>query len=300
MALPLSSRRHVPGDWSRLEYPSGAGVTLRIPGNTAAVYGPGNMAPPSVGHAGERFIVRFPCRILHQPKDPAHMNRISETTEPAQAYNTDMKLSFLIVVALFAASAWAQPNPWFYQPLGQVQQFLQLTDSQLQTVLMNNDAYNQFAMAKQSRISQVQTEIATETAKDTLDPMALGVRYAEIETICRDMKDQATSYQKRNTDILTDPQKAKLQVLQDAMKLAPVISDAQSGNLIGTFNYAPPFFTSASGSTTSGSAIGGIIGGANGCYSPFLFGVLRTGDFTSAPNGNVIPANRTLGGPRRR
>jgi hypothetical protein len=207
-----------------------------------------------------------------------------------------MKLSLPATLLLIVASAWAQPNPWFYQPLGQVQQFLQLTDAQLQTILTNNGEYNQFAMTRQTRISQLQTEIATETAKDTLDPMALGVRYAEIETICREMKDQAASYQKGNTDILTDPQKAKLQVLQDAMKLAPIISDAQSGNLIGTFTYAPLFFTSTSVGTTSGSAIGGFIGPVSGCYSPHSVAVVRTGDFTSAPtNGNVIPASRLSG-----
>jgi hypothetical protein len=200
-----------------------------------------------------------------------------------------MKLSIPSLLLLIVASAWAQPNPWFYQPLAQVKDFLQLSDSQLQTILTNNDAYNLFANTKQTRISQLQTEIATETAKDSLDPVALGVRYAEIETICREMKDQAVTDQKRNTDILSDPQKAKLQVLQDAMKLVPVISDAQYGNLIGAFTYAPPFFTSTSG-TTSGSVIGGIIGPANGCYLPFP--VIRTGDFSSAPNGEVIPANR--------
>lgn len=200
-----------------------------------------------------------------------------------------MKLSFPTIVLLTIASASAQLNP-YYQPLGQVKEFLQLSDSQLQSILTNNDAYNQFAFTKQSRISQVQGEIATQTAKDTLDPLALGIRYAEIETICREMKDQAVMYETKNTAILTDPQKAKLQVLQDAMKLAPVISDAQFGNLIGTFTYAPLFFTSTSGGTTSGSVIGGIIGPANGCYLPFP--VIRTGDFSSAPNGDVIPANR--------
>jgi len=62
-------------DWSRLEYPSGSGVTLRIPGNTAAVYGPGNMAPPSVGHAGERFIWGFHCRGIHHLERGARLIR---------------------------------------------------------------------------------------------------------------------------------------------------------------------------------------------------------------------------------
>jgi len=209
-----------------------------------------------------------------------------------------MKLSLPATLLLVAASGWAQivPNPFSgYKPLGQVQQFLQLTEAQLQTILTNNGDYNQFVMTKQGRISQLQSEIATETAKDTLDPMALGVRYAEIETICRDMKDQAASYQSKNTAILTDPQKAKLQTLQDAVKLAPVIEDAQSGNLIGTVTYAPLFFTSNSIGTTSGSFLGSIIGPASGCYSPFPAAVVRTGDFTGTMNGNVVPANRVFG-----
>lgn len=201
-----------------------------------------------------------------------------------------MKRSTTLVLSLFAASAWGQtvtvPNPWFYQPLGQAQQFLQLTDSQLQTILTNNNDYNQFAMTKQTRISQLQAEIAAETAKDTLDPMALGTRYAEIETTCRELKDQATAYQTKNTAVLTDPQKAKLQVLRDAVNLAPVISDAQSGNLIGSSTYAPLFFTSTSTSVgTSGSVIGGMIGPVGGCYSPS-----RTAVFS----GNIVPPSRYL------
>jgi hypothetical protein len=207
-----------------------------------------------------------------------------------------MKLSLPATLLLIVASTRAQtvPNPFYgYQPLVQVQQFLQLTDAQLQAILANNGEYNQFAMTKQTRISQLQSEIAAETAKETLDPMALGARYAEIETTCREMKDQAVTYQKKNTEILTDPQKEKVQVLQDAMKLAPVISEAQSGNLLGLFAYAPLFFTSTSGGTIGGSIIGGIIGPASSCYSPFPSAVIRTGDFSSTPtNGNVVPANR--------
>jgi hypothetical protein len=208
-----------------------------------------------------------------------------------------MKLSLPAILFLIVACASAQtqtvPNPWFYQPLGQVQQYLQLTDAQLQTILTNNGDYNQFAMTKQTRISQLQTEIAAETAKDSLDPMALGVRYAEIETICRDLKNQAGTYQQKNTSVLTDPQKAKLQVLVDAVKLAPAISDAQSGNLIGSSTYAPLFFTSTSTGTTSGSVIGGILGPVSGCYSPIPTAIVRTGDFTATPtNGAAVPANR--------
>jgi len=206
-----------------------------------------------------------------------------------------MKLPF-VVVAFFTSSMWAQtvPTPWFHQPLSQVQQYLQLTDAQLQTILANNGEYNQLAMTKRTRISQLQTEVAAQTAGEVLDPMSLGTRYVEIETICRELKNEAGTYQQKNAAILTDPQKVKLQALQEAIKLAPVISDAQFGNLIGSSSYAPLFFTSASAfASTSGAVLGGIIGPVSGCNAPVLTGVIRAGDFVRSPaGGNLIPANR--------
>ncbi len=204
-----------------------------------------------------------------------------------------MKLSFSATVVLFAGSAWAQTNPFYsFQPLGQVKQFLQLSDSQLQTILTNNDDYNRWSAEKQSRIRQVQSELADETAKAPLEPYALGIRYAEIETICRQMKERANEYRTRNIDALNQDQKAKLKVLEDAMKLAPIISEAQYGNLAGGLTSAPYAF---SGTSTSigGSVIGAIIGPVNGCYLPFPVGVVRTGGFTSGPN--LIPPSRMLG-----
>jgi len=182
-----------------------------------------------------------------------------------------------------AASSWAQSLPSLYQPLAQVRTFLQLSDAQLQAILSNNGDCNQLAQTKQA-----QSEIAIETAKDMIDPMALGVRYAEIETTCRDLKTQATAYQTKNIAVLADPQKAKLQVLQDALNLAPVISDAESGNLIGSSPNAPMFFTSASIGSSSNSVIGAALGPVSGCYSSDyssgIYRVLRTGALTSSTN----------------
>jgi hypothetical protein len=44
-----------------------------------------------------------------------------------------MKLSLPVSVILFTSAAWAQLSPWF-DPLVQVKQFLQLSDTQLQTI----------------------------------------------------------------------------------------------------------------------------------------------------------------------
>ena len=131
-----------------------------------------------------------------------------------------MKLSIPVTLLLMCASAWAQTDRWFYQPLGQLKDFLQLSDGQLQSILTNNEEHNRWSSEKQTRISQLQTEIAQETAKDRLDPNALGVRYAEVETICREMKDRVNVSRTRNLAVLSQDQKTKLKVLEDAVKLA--------------------------------------------------------------------------------
>ena len=57
----------------------------------------------------------------------------------------------LIPIALSVLSAVAQSNQFYgFQPLSEVKQFLQLTDSQLQTILTNNDEYNRWSADKQS------------------------------------------------------------------------------------------------------------------------------------------------------
>ncbi len=196
-----------------------------------------------------------------------------------------MKLSIPVTLLLMCASAWAQTDRWFYQPLGQLKDFLQLSDGQLQSILTNNEEHNRWSSEKQTRISQLQTEIAQETAKDRLDPNALGVRYAEVETICREMKDRVNVSRTRNLAVLSQDQKTKLKVLEDAVKLAPIIAQAQGGNLISGFSYPIPYLTSSSGSS-SNTLIGGMIAPTGGCYMPFPAVVMRNGDF-GGTTGNV-------------
>jgi hypothetical protein len=173
----------------------------------------------------------------------------------------------LIICPYFALSAWSQTTtlPPPQQALPQVRQFLGLTDSQVTTILQNNSDYNAFSFQQQRQIQNAQAQIARETAQDQLDPMALGILYAGIEGACRDLRDAAATSQRQNLSILTDAQKAKLNVLNDALKLAPIISEAQSGNLLGSTN-SPPFAFSA----FSSGIISGVLGfpPAPGCASP--------------------------------
>jgi hypothetical protein len=117
-------------------------------------------------------------------------------------------------------------------PFQQLRVYLGLTDTQVSQLLQNLDDYSRLVSQRQERMYQVQSEIRDETAKSPLDPAALGVRYAEIETICRNVRDEAAATQTRNLTVLTDAQKVKLKALEDAMKLQPVISEAQNAGLL--------------------------------------------------------------------
>src|SRR6266566_99027 len=150
-----------------------------------------------------------------------------------------------VLCSSLALSAWSQVQP--SQPLSELQQFLGLTDSQLSAILQNNKNYNTFAFQQQQTIQHAQSQIAAEIAKDPLDPTTIGNLYAGIETTCRALRDKAASSQQLNISVLTDPQKVNLNVLNDALKLAPTISEAQSGNLLESAGIPRFFLNSVSG-----------------------------------------------------
>jgi hypothetical protein len=186
----------------------------------------------------------------------------------------------LLLCPYLAVSAWSQTTtfPTPQQPLSQVKQFLSLTDSQVSAIVQNNNDYNTFSFQQQQTIQHAQAQIAVETAKDQLDPVAIGTLYAGIESACRDLRNKAASSQTQNVSILTDAQKAKLNMLNDAMKLVPTISEAQSGNLLPSPN-APPFAFSA----FSSGIIAGVLGfpSVPGCNVNIPTLAFRSGDFSS-------------------
>jgi hypothetical protein len=221
-------------------------------------------------------------------------DRSGVTDTHEHAYTEAMKpfSTVFVLCPCLVFSAWSQTTlPLPQQPLSQVRQFFGLSDAQVSAILRNNNDFNIFSSQQQRQIQNAQSQIAVEIAKDQIDPMAVGTLYAGIENACRELRDKAATSQKQNISILTDAQRAKLNVLNDAIKLAPVISEAQYGNLLGSVGLSPLFFTSSSG----GASFGVISGAPFGCSSPGL--VIRNGDFGSATfaDGNVIQPGRNLG-----
>ena len=212
----------------------------------------------------------------------------------------------LVLCPWLALSAWSQTTTFApQQALPQVRQFLGLTDSQVTTILQNNNDYNAFSFQQQRQIQNAQSQIAVETAKDSLDPMAIGTLYAGIESACRDLRDKAATSMKQNLSILTDAQKAKLTLLNDAIKLAPIISQAESGDLLGSTGSPPLFFITESLPVTT-RFIPNLVSGVSGCgvtISGLGFGgILSPVPIPPPPaqpgvagmNTTPAPANRTV------
>jgi hypothetical protein len=170
----------------------------------------------------------------------------------------------LIPVLLLIAPAFAQMPVSFFPT--QLKDYLGLTDALAASITKLNSDYTSFNMQKQSRIAQVQRELVVETAKDQLDPMALGLRYVELETIRRELNDQLKKTRTAAVALLNDAQKLKLKALEDAMKLQPTITQAQCENLLDQMPFP-----------------GNIIPASR------ITPVIRTGDFSGVIGGVLIP-----------
>jgi hypothetical protein len=192
--------------------------------------------------------------------------------------NLRLSLSLLILSCISAQAQVIIPGPNPPPPFQQVKGYLGLTDAQVSQIVLNLNDYGRLVAQRQQRMFQVQSEIQQETAKSPLDPAALGIRYAEIETICRNVKDEAIAAQDRNLTLLTDAQKAKLKVLEDAAKLFPIISEASNAGLLnapGPYGVSQWFNTAAFISPAV----------LYGCQQPVFPNVIfsQTGDFRGTP-----------------
>jgi hypothetical protein len=145
----------------------------------------------------------------------------------------------LLFVCLGALTVFAQgqgpgtgtalPFPMFSPEL---QKYLDLSNAQVDAIRKANLDLTTLTSRKQFRMAQVQAEIQDWTTKDPVDAMQLGVRYAEIEVLRREIADAQKNAVVTVRGVLNAAQLAKLKVLEDAVKLQPLINDAVCENLM--------------------------------------------------------------------
>lgn len=186
---------------------------------------------------------------------------------------------FILVSLLTLGSLAAQFLPNRLPP--GVVSYLEITETQQQQIVQANLALQNFSMQKMRRSSQVQSEIAMETARPDLDPMALGMRYRELEAIRREIATERTRAVETVQAILTTAQKQKLTVLQEALRLQSTACDAVNWNLM-PYPLRVPFAPSPWIETGSFSSVllTTMMPSAGTCG---VTGGMRNGDFTFNP-----------------
>ncbi|MEP7365113.1 MAG: hypothetical protein ABI972_17810 [Acidobacteriota bacterium] len=114
----------------------------------------------------------------------------------------------------------------------QVKQYIGLTDEQVGRVLALNAGLAQFQAAKSARQIQVQIEIVQETQRENLDPMALGLRYLELEGIRRELDRERAKVIAAVQALLTEPQKLKVAALRQVMVDYPTACAGAAVNVV--------------------------------------------------------------------
>lgn len=111
-------------------------------------------------------------------------------------------------------------------------QYLELTPEQVRLIVQKNAEFQRFVTEKNRRATQVRSEIAAETRKQTLDPMALGLRYMELELIRREINAAEDNLRAELRKALTAQQVNRLAALEAAMELVPLYNQAGAVRLV--------------------------------------------------------------------
>lgn len=139
--------------------------------------------------------------------------------------------SSIVALAVLSTSVPLCAQRELVDPFRALHEFLGLTSAQVASIDTNNVRYQRAANEKLARRFTLMAEIARETARTPLDPVAIGLRYAEAETICRDLRAAKVQLRADNFAVLNEAQASRLRVLEEAAKLLPIASLAESRNL---------------------------------------------------------------------
>lgn len=142
-----------------------------------------------------------------------------------------MKKLLLVLFSLAPGFAQVVFDPAQIFPR-ELNDYLGLSSAQTESMLRLKMDYSRIVSEKYRRAAQVQSEIAEWTNKDPIDPIQLGLRYAELENIQRELREALATTRQKTVAVLDNAQKTKLKLLEDAMKLQSVIGQAQCENLL--------------------------------------------------------------------
>jgi len=136
----------------------------------------------------------------------------------------------LFLFVFFSLSAYPQA------PLAT---YLKLTGDQQNSLQMIETKLNQYVSGRTLRAFQLELEIRQERDRSTLDATAIGTRYVELETICRDARRRYQSAIDDARALLTAPQIARLKALEESLALLPTVAEADKSKLLDAPGIGP-------------------------------------------------------------
>jgi hypothetical protein len=140
----------------------------------------------------------------------------------------------LFLVLAIVVSAWAQritPTPFSPIPAN-LRLYLELSNDQVTALTGIAQRFQAFQAAKLVRWAQVRAEIDEESAREVIDPNALGLRYREIELINREIEAERQRNRTELLAALTPTQRTKVTALDQVLRLQNTACSAVSFNLL--------------------------------------------------------------------
>lgn len=134
----------------------------------------------------------------------------------------------LLIIALLALPVFAQREPSLA-----LRQYLDLNNDQVASIIRLNGQFERLTTSKMQRQQQVQMELSEEMSRETLDPMAIGVRHVELEAIRRELQAEQGKTTTQIEALLTPAQRTKLAALREmVIATYPVACEAISFGLM--------------------------------------------------------------------
>ena len=130
-----------------------------------------------------------------------------------------MRLPLLLLLLLTPAFAqWSDLSA----------EYLGLTQDQSRRLAQNREAYSAWQDTTRTRVRTVRQEIEEESLRSPLDPLALGLRYAELEAIRREDLERRDQLVRLNRSVLTEAQNKLATTLAEVENLADTARHADS------------------------------------------------------------------------
>lgn len=170
-----------------------------------------------------------------------------------------------------------------------LQQYLGLSDAQASQINALNQQLAQLLGTKAQRQIQLQVELAQELRRSSLDPMAIGARYVEIEQIRRDIEVERARTAASIQTTLTEAQKGKLTALQAVIRDYPMACQAITQNLLPTVagGAINPNVNLPLPAGVIESFASFVLGPGGGC--PVVASASRVGLFSPTPEPPMVP-----------